>query len=66
MLQEYIEEEYSLSLEARRIVGCIIEWASDHYENKDGSLTEEGVHFLYEVLYYSIGIEEEEIREHWG
>lgn len=64
MLLTYIEGNFTISPEAGRIMQDICAWAADHYENKDGTLTEEGVHFLEHVL-SGIGIERKEIIANW-
>ena len=60
----YIHDNFNYSPEAGRLICDICIWAADHYENKDGSLTEEGIHFLERTL-DGIGITREDIVEHW-
>ena len=64
-LYDYIIDNYTLSAEAKRMLDNILIWADERYAD-DETLEDNGVHFLWEILSSSIGIEEREIRENWG
>ena len=40
-------------------------WAGEHYEDKDGTLTDEGVHFIESVVADNIGMDRQEIIDNW-
>lgn len=65
MLLNYIHEHFNYSPEAGRLISNAIDWASEHYEDKNGNITREGVHFLTYVVGSAIGLTAEEISDNW-
>ena len=61
----YTIENYTLSGEAQRILDGVVIWAGEHYEDKDGTLTDEGVHFIESVVADNIGMDRQEIIDNW-
>ena len=61
----YLYDNFELSPEAKRLISNAIDWASEHYEDKNGNITKEGVHFLTYVVGAAIGLTAEEISDNW-
>lgn len=65
-LTQYVHDNFTVSKAALDLIDNICDWASDHYEDKEGNLTQEGLHFMDRML-TGTGIElwNEEIIANW-
>lgn len=63
-LYDYIIENFELNITTKRILDSIVIWAGDHYE-ENGTLTEEGIHFIETVIADNIGMDRQEIIKNW-
>lgn len=66
MLLTYIQENFTISLEAFRIIDNLIDYTKHQpeYIDDEGNLTDEGAEFLWYML-DTIGMDKEEIIDHW-
>ena len=66
MLLTYIKENFTISLEAFRIIDNLIDYTKlqPEYRDDEGNLTDEGIDFLWYML-DAIGMDRDEIADHW-
>ena len=62
---DYVETNYTLSIEARRIIDCITIYANENMTDDIG-LTEEGIDFIEMVIADNIGMDRQEIIDNWN
>lgn len=64
-LTNYAEKHYPVDSQTLDMIDNICDWAADHYEDKNGNLTQEGIHFIDKMFAGVADMWLEEIRDNW-